>query len=129
MCPERQGCLGIGLALARQLVERQGGRIEVESEGVGRGAAFSIWLPRFEYPAIVPLRELPSAAEGAWQGVRVLIADDAMESAETFGRLLEMDGANATETGRLVLACSPRPHHMLAQKFTRTDRSQATRIR
>src|SRR6185312_10247715 len=87
-----KGGLGIGLALVKQLVERQGGRIEVASQGVGQGAAFSIWLPRFEYPAIVSPRELSVANEGAWRGVRVLIADDAVEAAETFGRLLEMDG-------------------------------------
>ena len=91
-----KGGLGIGLALVKQLVERQGGRIEVASQGVGQGAAFSIWLPRFEYPAIVSPRELSVANEGAWRGVRVLIADDAVEAAETFGRLLEMDGAEVT---------------------------------
>jgi len=91
-----KGGLGIGLALVKQLVEHQGGRIEVASQGVGQGAAFSIWLPRFEYPAIVSPRELSVANEGAWRGVRVLIADDAVEAAETFGRLLEMDGAEVT---------------------------------
>jgi two-component system CheB/CheR fusion protein len=58
-----------------------------------------VWLPRFEYPVIVPPRDLSSAAEGAWQGVRLLIADDAVEAAETFGRLLEMDGAEVTVVG------------------------------
>jgi two-component system CheB/CheR fusion protein len=56
-------------------------------------------LPRFEYPAIVSPRELSVANAGAWRGVRVLIADDAVEAAETFGRLLEMDGAEVTVVG------------------------------
>ena len=81
------------------MVERHGGRIEAESGGPGQGSVFSIWLPRFEYPVIVPPRESSSVAEGAWQGVRVLIADDAVEAAETFGRLLEMDGAEVTVAG------------------------------
>ena len=38
---------------------------------------------------IVPPREVSVAEEGAWQDARVLIADDAVEAAETFGRLLE----------------------------------------
>src|SRR5690348_9686136 len=91
-----KGGLGIGLALVRQLVDRHAGRIEVESAGLGQGATFTVWLPRFEYPAIVPLRDSAAAVDGAWRGVRVLIADDAVEAAETFGRLLEMDGAEVT---------------------------------
>ena len=39
------GGLGIGLALARHLVEMHGGRISVESEGAGRGATFMFSLP------------------------------------------------------------------------------------
>ncbi|MDP3156653.1 MAG: ATP-binding protein [Archangium sp.] len=41
----RVGGVGIGLALARNLVELHGGRLEVTSE-VGQGAAFTIVLPR-----------------------------------------------------------------------------------
>jgi signal transduction histidine kinase len=40
-----QGGLGIGLALARHLVEMHGGTIAVESGGLGTGAKFTITLP------------------------------------------------------------------------------------
>ena len=40
-----QGGLGIGLGLARTLVEMHGGRIEARSEGAGRGSEFCVRLP------------------------------------------------------------------------------------
>jgi PAS domain S-box-containing protein len=42
---DRMGGLGIGLAVARQLIELQGGSIAVRSEGRGRGSEFSVRLP------------------------------------------------------------------------------------
>ncbi len=41
----RFGGLGLGLAVARTLVELHGGRIEARSEGLDRGATFEIRLP------------------------------------------------------------------------------------
>jgi signal transduction histidine kinase len=46
MASERsQGGLGLGLALARQLTELHGGRIEARSDGAGKGSEFSVRLP------------------------------------------------------------------------------------
>lgn len=39
------GGLGLGMAIARQLVERHGGEIEVHSDGEGRGSTFAVRLP------------------------------------------------------------------------------------
>jgi len=47
---KQHGGLGLGLALARHLVELHGGRIEVASEGLGKGATFRVRLPLIGVP-------------------------------------------------------------------------------
>jgi signal transduction histidine kinase len=51
--------LGLGLAIVRMLVRRQGGRVEARSEGPGRGSRFAVWL-RAARPADAPVRRLPA---------------------------------------------------------------------
>ncbi|HEY9233022.1 MAG TPA: HAMP domain-containing sensor histidine kinase [Blastocatellia bacterium] len=41
----RAGGLGLGLAIVRHLVQLHGGKVEVDSQGEGRGASFIIYLP------------------------------------------------------------------------------------
>jgi signal transduction histidine kinase len=49
-----RGGLGIGLSLAKQLVEMHGGSIEARSEGVGRGSEFVVRLPVLAEPPTAP---------------------------------------------------------------------------
>ena len=88
--------LGIGLALVKQLVEAHGGRIEAFSEGIGRGARFSIWLP-IHLQTELELSELGSGAEiGGLAGIRILLVDDSPDILETMCELLESEGAKVT---------------------------------
>jgi PAS domain S-box-containing protein len=87
----REG-LGLGLALARNLVDMHGGMIEARSEGLGRGSEFIVRLP-------VPAEPLPSsnpksAVVGSRPSVprRILVADDNQDSAETLAMMLRLMG-------------------------------------
>jgi len=98
--------LGIGLTLARQLVLLHGGSIGVASDGIGRGSTFSVRLPAAAPgPSEVPQPEQPSRCAGK-PGLRVLIADDNVDFAESLQAAFEMVGmeiSTATD-GRSALA-------------------------
>lgn len=89
-CEEGTPCgLGIGLALARRLVEMHGGTIDVASDGLGCGSEFKVRLPVEETP------QLPSGPPPSNERIRapkrryrLLIADDNKDSVESLGFLL-----------------------------------------
>jgi len=91
--------LGIGLTLARQLVQLHGGEIEVQSEGIGRGSTFIVRLPQARVaPAIVaaPAAAAPTGTAGA---MRLVIADDNVDFAESLQAILEMQGHQVVVVG------------------------------
>ncbi|WP_260854493.1 CheR family methyltransferase [Paraburkholderia sp. BCC1884] len=86
------GGLGIGLALVKQLAEMHGGRVEAESQGVGKGARFRVWLPAESTAVRSESSETPGDVT-LLKGMRILLVDDAVESLQAFQTLLEMEGA------------------------------------
>jgi CheY-like chemotaxis protein/nitrogen-specific signal transduction histidine kinase len=85
------GGLGIGLTLAKRLVELHGGTIEAMSEGPNRGSRFTVHLPLLHEEA-----DLPSASRHddapARAGIRILIADDNEDTAEMMEVMLGFKG-------------------------------------
>jgi CheY-like chemotaxis protein len=90
----RHGGLGLGLAIARQLVELQGGTITVASPGEGKGATFTVHLPLA--PAEAARSAVPEARSlyGAGRpsadlsGLAILVVEDELDSLELVQQVL-----------------------------------------
>ena len=88
-----QGGLGIGLTLAKRLVELHEGTIEVHSDGSGRGSRFTVRLPVLD-ATLNEVRPGPSVPRSGLADLRVIVADDNRDAAESLGMLLEQLGAS-----------------------------------
>ncbi len=97
-----QGGLGIGLSISRELVEMHGGRIYVESAGVGQGSTFRILLPTTMAQAAPAVTGRASDAGSTetrqqlvanLQGLRVLAVDDDADALALVREILENAGA------------------------------------
>ncbi len=86
-----RGGLGIGLALAKRLVQLHGGNINAHSEGSGKGCEFVICLPVFEGPAPPESTKSVEAATPSHQR-RILVVDDNRDSADSLAMLLRLTG-------------------------------------
>lgn len=88
--PRSQGGLGIGLALARQLLALHGGSVQAFSEGPGRGSEFVVRLPLAAHPRErgprIPREEVPAPSR------RIVIADDNTDTAASLAALLQLAG-------------------------------------
>jgi signal transduction histidine kinase len=84
-----RGGLGLGLSLVRGLAELHDGTVSAESEGLGKGASFTIKLPA-QLADQKPVE--PAAAAEAATKRRILIIEDNLDAAETTRMLLEQEG-------------------------------------
>lgn len=81
--------LGIGLTLARRLVEMHGGTLTASSPGIGQGTTFTISLPVVANPA--RLVDGPKENPPTMKRQRILVVDDNQDSAETLAVLLRLE--------------------------------------
>lgn len=84
--------LGIGLALARTLVAKHGGRIKAHSEGAGKGSEFSVWLPLAETVSQPRVLIDPAKDPVTSTGCRVLMVDDNRDVVVAMSRLIRLLG-------------------------------------
>jgi signal transduction histidine kinase/ActR/RegA family two-component response regulator len=85
--------LGLGLALARALVQMHGGSIEAYSAGLGMGSRFTVRLPITQQPKGMPVRSIPPSSDTpARVSRRVLIVEDKHDAAEALAMYLSLLG-------------------------------------
>jgi signal transduction histidine kinase/ActR/RegA family two-component response regulator len=89
-----QDGLGIGLSLVQRLVTMHGGSVTARSAGPGEGCSFSVRLPLLhsEAPRLAVVNDSPPVAENAARGLRILVADDNVDAADTLATILELFG-------------------------------------
>jgi signal transduction histidine kinase/CheY-like chemotaxis protein len=88
-----EGGLGIGLALAKGLVQLHGGTIDVRSEGHGRGSEFTVRIPIAQADAPAATNTACEVANhGEGRKCDLIVADDNADALQSLAMLLEMDG-------------------------------------
>ena len=112
----QQGGLGLGLAIVRHIVEMHGGTARVASEGLGKGATFTVALPIASARTVAPAESRGKAADGrlgpenpvSLAGLHVLFVDDDADARCLIHMILTKGGAEvrtAVSATEALAAC------------------------
>ena len=88
-----EGGLGIGLSVARGLVEQHGGTLRARSDGPGRGSVFTIRLPVLRRPPVPAPGPAPvDTPQAPASPLKVVVVDDNLDSADSLRAVLQLAG-------------------------------------
>jgi CheY-like chemotaxis protein len=133
----RYGGLGLGLAIARAIVDLHNGRISAESGGKDQGATFRVELPGATEPPsglVVPAAHLQSAIDGmptaladaATPPLQILLVEDHEATLQVLSRLLVRAGYHVTPVGTITAAqaeAEARPYDLVISDLGLPDGS------
>jgi CheY-like chemotaxis protein/two-component sensor histidine kinase len=91
--------LGLGLAIARHVVELHGGTIQAQSQGIGQGATFTVKLPILEESrgeSLSPSSPPSPSSPNLLTNLRVLVVDDEADVRQWITAVLEESGAKVS---------------------------------
>jgi len=114
------GGLGLGLSIVRSLVEMHAGAVHAQSEGLNRGATFTVWLPAVSGGALPSSDRhesgvLAAANSRALGGTTILVVDDDGDANTLVCEILSKGGArviaarSGAEALRRLQSDQPRP--------------------
>jgi CheY-like chemotaxis protein len=101
------GGLGIGLALVRHIAEMHGGSVAAESDGDGKGSAFTLRIPMMalrsspERPVLTPGDPPDASKTRALSEVKVLVVDDDQDARDLIATTLHHAGANVSSASTM----------------------------
>ena len=104
------GGLGLGLAIAKQIVDLHGGTITAASPGDGQGATFTVHLPLVADSVQPPQAQEVAAVDHALANIHVFVVDDDEDSRELATFALQMYGAEVTTVASAAAALETLPH-------------------
>jgi CheY-like chemotaxis protein len=120
---KREGGLGLGMAITRQLVELHGGTINVFSPGEGQGSTFTVCLPLMilhntehpsrgaaEQPAVADDHQAQFSELPSLDGIHVLVVDDESDARELMTMVLTKSGATVSAAGSAAEALEKLRH-------------------
>jgi len=104
-----QGGLGVGLTLARRLVELHGGHVSAKSEGARKGAEFHVCIPCVSVVHGADDGDVAVTSTRPTLGRRILIVDDNQDAAESVAQYLQLEGheVKTVGDGMQALSCVP----------------------
>lgn len=103
-----KGGLGLGLSISKILVEKHDGKIQAASEGIGKGATFSITLPMLAEEQVnrEKIVKTKPVAENFINNINILIVEDDPDSREVLQFFLEQSGAKVRSANSAKQALS-----------------------
>jgi PAS domain S-box-containing protein len=105
----RHGGLGLGLAIARHVLEQHRGEIRADSDGPGLGTTITMRLPARPMPAgqaVAPLASTHGGLALRLDGAKVVVVDDQRDSCELLAALFEQCGAQVVQCANAPAALS-----------------------